>query len=130
MLNFRNIIGVNQLPGFNILYIPVPQVGHLPFIAGLPFFIVTFWASFISFLALHFTQYASKILTSSNESAANLGGREFAHTSIDPSIFFLSSCDLFYNMHWFLFYTKRLEYVKKFPFIFSKNSNDFNRLPR
>jgi hypothetical protein len=36
---------------------PVPQVVHLPFIADLPFFIVTFWASFISFFDLHFTQY-------------------------------------------------------------------------
>jgi hypothetical protein len=40
-----------------ILYIPVPQVGHLPRAAALPFFIVTCCSSFISFEALHFTQY-------------------------------------------------------------------------
>ena len=42
-----------------ILYIPVPQSQHVPFIAGRPFFITTSSASFISFLALHLTQYAS-----------------------------------------------------------------------
>lgn len=42
-----------------IRYNPVPQSGQRPFMAGRPFFIFTFWASFISFLALHFTQYAS-----------------------------------------------------------------------
>jgi len=42
-----------------ILYIPVPQVGQVPFIAGLPFFIVTGVGFFISFFALHLTQYAS-----------------------------------------------------------------------
>jgi hypothetical protein len=41
-----------------ILYIPVPHLEQVPFIAGLPFFIVTFCASFISDFALHFTQYA------------------------------------------------------------------------
>jgi len=40
-----------------ILYMPVPHVVHFPFIACRLFFIVTFWVSFISFLALHFTQY-------------------------------------------------------------------------
>jgi hypothetical protein len=40
-----------------ILYMPVPQVTHLPFIAERLFFIVTFWASFISLFDLHFTQY-------------------------------------------------------------------------
>jgi len=44
-----------------ILYIPVPQSGHLAFIAGLPFFIVTFSAFDTSFLALHFTQYIEVI---------------------------------------------------------------------
>lgn len=38
---------------------PVPQLGHLPFMAERPFFILTSFASFISFFALHFTQYAS-----------------------------------------------------------------------
>jgi len=38
--------------------IVVPHTGHLPFIAGLPFFNFTAAGSFISRLALHFTQYA------------------------------------------------------------------------
>ena len=42
-----------------ILNMPVPQVGHFPFIAFLPFFIVVSAASFISLFDLHFTQYAS-----------------------------------------------------------------------
>lgn len=37
----------------------VPQTGQVPWVAGLPFFIVIFCASFISRFALHFTQYAS-----------------------------------------------------------------------
>lgn len=36
--------------------IVVPQTGHLPFIAGFPFFIVIFFGSFISTLFRHFTQ--------------------------------------------------------------------------
>lgn len=40
-----------------ILYIPVPQTGHLPFIAGLPFFIVTFSGFSTSLFARHLTQY-------------------------------------------------------------------------
>lgn len=40
-----------------ILYIPVPQTGHLPFIAGLPFFIVTCSGLATSLLARHLTQY-------------------------------------------------------------------------
>ncbi len=47
---------------FIILYIPVPHVEHLPFIAERPFFIVTFSVSFISFLALHFTQYPTSAI--------------------------------------------------------------------
>jgi hypothetical protein len=39
----------------------VPQVGHTPFVAALPFFMVTALAFFISFLERHFTQYASII---------------------------------------------------------------------
>jgi hypothetical protein len=39
-----------------ILYILVPQVAHVPVVAGLPFFIVTAVGFFISFLALHLTQ--------------------------------------------------------------------------
>jgi len=45
-----------------ILYIPHPHTGHTPFVAGFPFFIVTFSASFISLFSLHFTQYASVIV--------------------------------------------------------------------
>ena len=37
----------------------VPQTGQLPCVAGLPFFIVTFFSSFIVLFALHLTQYAS-----------------------------------------------------------------------
>lgn len=37
----------------------VPQSGHLPFVMGLPFFVVLSTGSFIVFLALHLTQYAS-----------------------------------------------------------------------
>jgi hypothetical protein len=39
-----------------ILNIEMPHVGHVPFVAGLPFFIVTAWVPFISLLSLHFTQ--------------------------------------------------------------------------
>jgi len=42
-----------------ILNIPVPQVGHTPFIALRPLAIVTSAGLFISRFALHFTQYAS-----------------------------------------------------------------------
>ncbi len=35
----------------------VPQVGHVPCVAGRPFFNVTCWAFEISLFALHFTQY-------------------------------------------------------------------------
>jgi hypothetical protein len=41
------------LPILNIL---VPQVGHTPWVAGRPFFIVISLGSFISLFALHFTQ--------------------------------------------------------------------------
>jgi hypothetical protein len=44
-----------------ILYIPVPQTAHLPLRALRPFFIVSSFASLISRLALHFTQYPSFI---------------------------------------------------------------------
>ncbi len=45
-----------------ILNIFVPQEGHVPFFAFLPFFIVTSSGSFISLFSLHFTQYASVIV--------------------------------------------------------------------
>jgi hypothetical protein len=41
-----------------ILNIFVPHTVHVPWMAGLPFFIVTFFSSFIVLLALHLTQYA------------------------------------------------------------------------
>jgi hypothetical protein len=41
---------------FPILNIFVPQVGQTPWVAGLPFFIVISFGSFISRLALHLTQ--------------------------------------------------------------------------
>lgn len=41
-----------------ILNIDVPQVGHVPLHAGLPFFITVGFGSFMSLFALHFTQYA------------------------------------------------------------------------
>jgi len=41
----------------------VPHEGHLPFMAFLLFFIVTSFASFISFFDLHFTQYPCAIYT-------------------------------------------------------------------
>jgi hypothetical protein len=42
------------------LYMPVPHTGHVPFVAGLPFFMVTGVAPFISRCVRHFRQYASK----------------------------------------------------------------------
>jgi Na+-driven multidrug efflux pump len=42
-----------------ILNIFVPQTVQMPWMAGFPFFIVTFFSSFIVLLALHLTQYAS-----------------------------------------------------------------------
>jgi len=48
----------NQGYAFPIRNIFVPQEGHVPWVAGLPFFIVIAFGSFISFLARHFTQYA------------------------------------------------------------------------
>jgi hypothetical protein len=39
-----------------ILNIFVPQDGQMPWVAGRPFFMVIATGSFISFLALHFTQ--------------------------------------------------------------------------
>jgi hypothetical protein len=41
-----------------ILKIFVPQTGQTPWVDGLPFFILTTLAFFISFLARHLTQYA------------------------------------------------------------------------
>jgi len=51
-------ISVAKIYFLPILYIVVPHVGHSPFVAGLPFFIVTDLGFFISLLARHFIQYA------------------------------------------------------------------------
>jgi hypothetical protein len=53
------VVGLALPP--KILNMTVPQVGHLPFIAFRPFFIVSSTALTISFLALHLTQYPSGI---------------------------------------------------------------------
>jgi hypothetical protein len=50
---FRSGIRRRQPPILNIF---VPQTGHWPWVAGLPFFIVIFCASCISRFALHLTQ--------------------------------------------------------------------------
>jgi hypothetical protein len=39
----------------------VPQTGHCPFMACLPFFMVMLCGSFISLFVLHFTQYATVV---------------------------------------------------------------------
>ena len=49
---------INQDYAFPILNIFVPHVGHTPWVAGFPFFIVMLLVSFISFLDRHLTQYA------------------------------------------------------------------------
>jgi len=48
---------------FPILNIFVLHVGQVPFIAGLPFFMVVDFGFFISLLVLHFTQYPVVITT-------------------------------------------------------------------
>ena len=45
-----------------ILNIFVPQMEQIPVVAGLPFFIVTFFSSFIDLFDLHLTQYASIVV--------------------------------------------------------------------
>ena len=52
-----------------IRQIVVPQSGHVPFVMGLPFFVVLSTGFCMTFFALHFTQYASiAIVTSKNAS--------------------------------------------------------------
>jgi hypothetical protein len=52
--DYNQFLSIRQhLPILNIL---VPQVGHIPEVAGLLFFMVMALAFFISFLARHFTQ--------------------------------------------------------------------------
>ena len=46
----------------------VPQSGHLPFVMGLPFFVVPSTGSCMTFFALHFTQYASIAMVASKHS--------------------------------------------------------------
>lgn len=60
-----------------ILNIFVPQWEQVPEVAGLPFFMVTAVGSFISFFALHLTQYAS--ITSPPAAAG------FGFTSLRPA---------------------------------------------
>ncbi len=50
---------VDHLPILNIF---VPQTVQIPCVAGLPFFIVIFFSSFIDLFDLHLTQYASMIM--------------------------------------------------------------------
>jgi hypothetical protein len=42
-----------------ILNIFVPHTEQIPWVAGFPFFIVTFFSSFIDLFDLHLTQYPS-----------------------------------------------------------------------
>ena len=46
----------DHLPILNIF---VPHMEQIPWVAGFPFFIVTFFSSFIDLFDLHLTQYAS-----------------------------------------------------------------------
>jgi hypothetical protein len=50
----------------------VPQLGHTPLTAGLPFLSVTFVGFLISILVLHFTQYACGILIQLSSDSALL----------------------------------------------------------
>lgn len=59
MRDRQNILDYFELP---ILNIPVPHVGHLPFIAGLPFLSVTGTAFGSSLFSRHFTQYIVAII--------------------------------------------------------------------
>jgi len=49
----------DHLPILNIF---VPHTVQIPWVAGFPFFIVTFFSSFIDLFDLHLTQYASMAL--------------------------------------------------------------------
>ena len=55
-LLLARLLGLGADHCFPILNILVPQSAQVPSVAGLPFFIVTSVAFFISFLALHFMQ--------------------------------------------------------------------------
>ena len=54
----RKTVAILSGYAFPILNILVPQFGQVPWVAGLPFFMVIALASFISLLARHFIQYA------------------------------------------------------------------------
>jgi hypothetical protein len=55
-----------QVIYFPILNIFVPHTVQIPWVAGFPFFIVTFLSSFIDLFDLHLTQYASMALQASS----------------------------------------------------------------
>jgi hypothetical protein len=74
-----------------ILNILVPQLEQVPVVAGFPFFIVIAVASFISFLALHFTQYASMLYHP-------FLSKMYLHSIREPAI---DSCFLTLNLHLF-----------------------------
>jgi hypothetical protein len=50
--------GFHKFQAFPILNIFVPQEGQVPWVAGLPFFIVIDFGSLISLFVRHFIQYA------------------------------------------------------------------------
>jgi hypothetical protein len=52
----------NEKDHLPILNIFVPQMEQIPVVAGLPFFIVTFFSSFIDLFDLHLTQYPSIVV--------------------------------------------------------------------
>lgn len=55
----RQVVGPPRLRSYfaaPMRQIVVPQSGHLPFVMGLPFFVVLSTGSFMIFFALHFTQ--------------------------------------------------------------------------
>jgi hypothetical protein len=62
-----------------ILNIPVPQVGHTPFIALRPLAIVTLAGLFISRFALHFTQYASTAMVDAGVGSVDKIGAALTH---------------------------------------------------
>src|SRR2546430_11498835 len=63
----------------------VPQTEQVPFMACLPFFMVTSFASFISLFCLHFTQYASAIFHSFHRKTKNFTSVARAASLFDVS---------------------------------------------
>jgi len=80
-----------------ILYMPVPQSVHLPFIARRLFFMVTCSVSFISFEALHFTQYPFSAICSSFLQQANTGLSYKARCCSKLCVILLTGCQLYSN---------------------------------